>query len=137
VSENSLACRLSHYTRPEPLKIKIGPFFGHGLQYQAQAYAAAVDFIEFGPIQPMELSQKEKQALAYVQAHAMAAQAKAVIDPKLIALGEEMTANFVKTLRSMTVECTCAAKSGVIGHAAFCPLGEKADTLEPGDVVEW
>jgi hypothetical protein len=27
--------------------------------------------------------------------------------------------------------CTCAAKSGVIGHAAFCPLGvglgEKAD----------
>jgi hypothetical protein len=23
--------------------------------------------------------------------------------------------------------CTCAAKSGVIGHAAFCPLGEKAN----------
>jgi hypothetical protein len=24
--------------------------------------------------------------------------------------------------------CTCAAKSGVIGHAAFCPLGEKAES---------
>jgi hypothetical protein len=22
------------------------------------------------------------------------------------------------------IECTCAAQSGVIGHAAFCPLGD-------------
>jgi hypothetical protein len=26
------------------------------------------------------------------------------------------------------IECTCAAKSGVVGHAAFCPLGD--DTQE-------
>jgi hypothetical protein len=69
--------------------------YGHVQYYQAidaQAYAAAVkavcaedsvdaavDFIDFGPIQlhPMGLSQKEKQSLAYVQAHAMAAKAKA------------------------------------------------------------
>jgi hypothetical protein len=36
-----------------------------------------VDFIEFEPIHGMELSQKEKQALAYVQAHALVTQAYA------------------------------------------------------------
>jgi hypothetical protein len=28
------------------------------------------------------------------------------------------------------VKCTCAAKAGVIGHAAFCPLGD-------GTAGEW
>jgi hypothetical protein len=98
----------------------------------ADAYAAAavsvatasvapadpsVNFIEFGPIHPMQLSQKEKQALAYVQAHAMAAQAK--YEAALAKMTVEMTA---KTLAIIAVECTCAAKVGVIGHAAFCHL---------------
>jgi hypothetical protein len=48
-------------------KFHTGPFFGHGLQYQVQAY------------------------------HAMA---------------------------PLSIECTCAAASGVIGHAAFCPMGD-------------
>jgi hypothetical protein len=65
----------------------------------------------------MELSQKEKQALAYVQAHAMAAQ-----DAWL----DSIECNELDEL------CTCAAASGVIGHAAFCPLssaGENAAAL--------
>ena len=27
-----------------------------------------------------------------------------------------------------SIDCTCAAKYGVIGHAASCPLGEKAES---------
>jgi hypothetical protein len=72
------------YTRPEPetakwagiSKFKSGPFFGHGLQYQVQAYAAAA-----------------------------------------------------------AIECTCAAKFGVIGHAAFCPLGAAAGEKAGSDAA--
>jgi hypothetical protein len=53
----------------------------------------SVDFIEVGPIQPMQLTQqltqKEKQALAYVQSHAMAAHAK--YEAKLSAMQVQKT----------------------------------------------
>jgi hypothetical protein len=66
----------------------------------------------------------------------------AVIDPELIAFGEEMTANFVKMLNGMlpvplSIECTCAAfEDADIGHAAFCPLGEKAES-DAAALAEW
>jgi hypothetical protein len=73
------------------LPMKSGPFFGHGMKYavqqplyQAQAYAAA-------------LSWMEKQNTAPI-----------------------------------TPGCTCAAKLGVIGHAAFCPLC----TVEADDFID-
>jgi hypothetical protein len=31
--------------------------------------------------------------------------------------------------------CTCAAKFGVIGHAAFCQLGEKAESDAVADTL--
>jgi hypothetical protein len=81
------------YTRPVKKPVKFtyagvskdkGPFFGHGLQYQAQAYAAGF---------------------------AVAQEA-----------WQEAGLDSIKCNEF----CTCAAKSGVIGHAAFCPLGAAA-----------
>jgi hypothetical protein len=117
------------------------------------------------------MSQKEKQALAYVQAHAMQlakshvaaqAQAEAHIQAQakaqaqklqmmcgIHALGtleplavdvltvSDIKAAFKKAYKALDKAigitepdepelCTCAAASGVIGHAGFCPLGEKA-----------
>ena len=96
------------YTRPEPetesetakwagiSKFESGPFFGHGLQYQAKISAM--------------------QAQAYN--HALRWLAKQ--NPAPLALAT--------TPMTHSIECTCAAQYGVIGHAAFCPLGEKAES---------
>jgi hypothetical protein len=69
----------SHYKRPEPSKLS-GPFFGHGLTYgfmsktytsklnqqQAQAYAAALEWLEKGDVTPIhdEVTYTEGDACA-------------------------------------------------------------------------
>jgi hypothetical protein len=74
---------------------KSGPFFAKLSVMQAQAYAAAISWVETHDPTPVELSK------AYTE---FASTSDATSD---------------------AIECTCAAMSGVIGHAAFCPLGEK------------
>lgn len=41
--------------------------------------------------------------------------------------------------KSTSIGCTCAAKYGVVGHAAFCPIGERAesDAADAADEVVW
>jgi hypothetical protein len=77
---------------------------------------------------PMQLTQKEKQALAYVQAHAMQLQAQAYNHAQQW-FDKQNPQSFVhSTVHSIESNelnelCTCAAVPGVIGHASFCPLG--------------
>ena len=85
------------YTRPTKAtwagisKFESGPFFGHGLQYEAKLSAMQ--------------TQAYNAALEWAETH----------DP--LATGKSIECHEL---------CTCAAASSVIGHAAFCPLGEKA-----------
>jgi hypothetical protein len=87
----------------------------------------SVNFIDFGPIHPMQLSEKEKQALAYVQAHAMQLQAQ-VLDSqaKMYALAVDSVVKASVAPVAPVNFCTCAPGSA-FGHAAFCPLGEDVD----------
>jgi hypothetical protein len=96
----------SRYKRPAKkyMPLKSGPFFGHGLQYQAKLSAV--------------------QAQAYN--HALQWLAKQ--NPAPLALATAPMTH--------SIECTCAAQYGVIGHAAFCPLGEKADNPDEGVYID-
>jgi hypothetical protein len=97
----------------------------------------SVDFIEFGPTHPMQLmqlSQKEKQSLAYVQAHAMQLQAQALAQAYNHAQQwvdkqkPQSYVHFAPPVPSIESNelCTCGGPGEPSpAHASFCPLGEK------------
>jgi hypothetical protein len=70
-----------------------------------------------------------KQAQAYNHALAWASMQKPEsyvhvppLDPKIIAAGDGMTANLVKTLNGLiAVKCNCDRRFGAISHAGDCP----------------
>jgi hypothetical protein len=88
-------------------------------------------FIDFGLIQ---LSQKEKQSLAYVQAHAMQLQAQALAQAYNHAQQwvdkqkPQSYVHFAPPVPSIESNelCTCGGPGEPSpAHASFCPLGEK------------
>jgi hypothetical protein len=108
----------SHYSRPVPFVSTLdkkyvdpklpmkGPFFGHGIYTAYPGEHVVLSGVKY----PGKLSEA-KLSVMQAQAYNHALQWLDKQNPAPLAPG-----------------CTCAAKSGVIGHAGFCPLssaGEK------------
>jgi hypothetical protein len=72
---------------------------------------------------PYNLSEAGKELLAVAKADAQAANAK--LDELVADVAAQLKASTDAWLQS---HCICAAQSGVVGHAKFCPLG---DGIEP------
>ena len=72
-----------------------------------------------------KLSQSQIQLLTHAQAQTVDAQAKVDASDAAVNLKEKLAVyNELDVAWFEGVKCTCAAKAGVIGHAAFCPLGD-------------
>jgi hypothetical protein len=73
--------------------------------------------------------------------HGLQYQAALSVSQALQWLAKQNPAPLALATAPMThsIECTCAAQYGVIGHAAFCPLGEKdekADNPDEGAYID-
>jgi hypothetical protein len=110
-----------------------GKFFGHGLPYAKVPSFGIVGY---------KLSDATLQAKAYATEWAEAHTVPEVFLPVLPLCTCDHRFGAIPHATdcpafSTSIQCTCAAKSGV-GHAAFCPLGEKSDeTVDAPDPSEY